>query len=144
MFDVFDATKKETATKQSCNLAKLSWFCEDTSADVIPRSPQKCPENQQHGNGIAKEATASRSLVLGAVCGGIFYVIPWGLEITIMVAIVMPGVYWAFAFMFDGTLEILQEERTAATAVCALVYLSLSMGLSIGFITSTYHLRRTV
>jgi hypothetical protein len=35
--------------------------------------------------------------------------VPRGYEIAIMFAMVMPGVYWGFAFVFDGTTEILQE-----------------------------------
>ena len=56
-----------------------------------------------------EEAPVSRSVLLGAFFGTSMYFMPMGSEITIMVAMFMPGVYWAFAFVLDGTLEILQE-----------------------------------
>ena len=56
-----------------------------------------------------EERPAERSLLLGAVTGAAFYAAPRGKEIAIMFAMMMHGIYWGFAFVFDGTSEIVQE-----------------------------------
>ncbi|CAB9505605.1 expressed unknown protein [Seminavis robusta] len=56
-----------------------------------------------------EEKPAERSLLLGAVAGIGLYCMPYWKEITIMIAMFMPGVYWGFAVIFDGTTEIVQE-----------------------------------
>ena len=53
-----------------------------------------------------------RCAIVGAVHGVAFSCVPFGLELTILLAAVMPGVYWGFSFCHDGQLEILEETTT--------------------------------
>ena len=56
-----------------------------------------------------EEQPVQRSLLLGVIIGIALYLLPYSGEITIMVAMFMPGVYWGFAFVLDGNRELLQE-----------------------------------
>ena len=67
-----------------------------------------------------EESPAIRSSILGSFFGCLFYFIPYGLEITIMFAMMMPGVYCGFAIIIDGNFEALQE--SIVTTVLAYVF----------------------
>lgn len=60
-----------------------------------------------------EESPALKSAALGSSLGAVLFFLPWGLEITIMIAMMMPGIYWGFAFTYDGTTELLQESVNA-------------------------------
>ena len=66
------------------------------------------------------EAQVSRSLGLGFFFGAVLYLMPNGLEITIIMAAGMPFINLSFSFATCGTLEILQE--TVFTMVLAYFY----------------------
>ena len=56
-----------------------------------------------------EQAPATNSLLVGIILGTLTYFLPLGLEMTIMLAMVMPGIYWGFAFVYDGMTELPQE-----------------------------------
>lgn len=59
-----------------------------------------------------EKSPVTRSLGLGAVLGLFFYFLPYGLEATVMLAMMMPGAYWGFSYCYHGWLEGLQETLT--------------------------------
>ena len=67
-----------------------------------------------------EEAPATRSIILGSFFGCLMYIVPYGLEITIMFAMMMPGVYCGFAIIVDQNYEIIQE--TIITTILAYIF----------------------
>ena len=69
----------------------------------------------------ANESPIQRSCVLGSVTGIMLYCLPFSARITILLAVVMPGVYMGFAFTVDHTTAMIQELIT--TQILLYVYM---------------------
>ena len=52
------------------------------------------------------------SSMLGVGTGLVLYSVPYGLELSVMVATIMPGVYLGFAWMYGKDFEALEESLT--------------------------------
>lgn len=65
-----------------------------------------------------EKSPVTRSSGVGVALGLLFYILPYGLEATVLLAMMMPGAYWGFSYCYQGWMEILQESTTLALLIC--------------------------
>jgi hypothetical protein len=72
-----------------------------------------------------EEKPRIRSCIVGSIVGLLLPLLYRGYELTVLLAVMMPGVYWGFAFVYDGTIELLYE--TIIMQILLYVYLCYSL-----------------
>lgn len=69
-----------------------------------------------------EQSPATRSALVGFANGVAFVFLPYGLELTVLLAMMMPGVYWGFAYIHDGGLEVVEESMTLLALMALNLY----------------------